>query len=267
MNLIYGKIIKTVTKTVTKTEVKPMLKIAICDDMSVELQRISVITKEYLSIHSLNAEVRDFSHPDVLLTACEQESFHIFLLDMVMPMVSGIELGRSIRRVSTDAQIIYITTEPGFALDAYAVNPLHYLLKPVDKAALFTALDLATQKVNFGEKISVTVKTKAGLRTLSADTVICGEYVRHIAVYTLTTGERVETVTLSGSFGTHIEPLLKDKRFISPHAAFVLNMSFVERLDKEGFTLRGGIFVPVSGKHYTAVRNAYMSYRLGEGCK
>ena len=59
-----------------------------------------------------------------LLTACEAETFHIFLLDMVMPMISGLELGRGIRRMNTDAQIIYITTEPGFALDAYSVNPL-----------------------------------------------------------------------------------------------------------------------------------------------
>ena len=242
-----------------------MLKIAICDDMDIELKRITQLTNKYLSVRNLSAKMREFSHPDELLMACESESFHIFLLDMVMPMISGLELGRSIRRISTDAQIIYITTEPGFALDAYSVNPLHYLLKPVDESSLFSALDLATEKVNFGEEISVTVKTKAGLRTLSADMIVCCEYIQHTAVYTLTTGERLETVTLSGSFGSHIEPLLQDRRFVSPHAAFAVNMSFAERLGKEGFTLRGGTFVPVSGKQFTAVRNTYMSYRLGEG--
>lgn len=241
-----------------------MLKIAICDDMEIELKRIMQLTNEYLSIRRLSAEVREFSHPDALLTATENDSFHIFLLDMVMPMVSGLELGQSIRRISTDAQIIYITTEPGFALDAYAVNPLHYLLKPVDKAALFSALDLAAEKVSYGEEISITVKTKTGLRTLSADMIACCEYVRHTIIYTLTKGEQVETTTIQGSFAEHIAPLLGDKRFIQPHAAFVVNMSFVERLDKEGFTLKSGNFVPVSGKQFVTVRNIYMSYRLGE---
>ena len=241
-----------------------MLKIAICDDVDAELSHIAALTKEYLGPHSLSAQVREFSNPDDLLTACENENFHIFLLDMVMPMVSGLELGRSIRIISLDAQIIFITTEPGFALDAYAVNPLHYLVKPVDKPAFFQALDLAAEKVNFGQEISVTVKTKTGLRTFSADHIVCCEYARHTAIYILNTGEQIETVTLSGSFGTHIEPLLKDKRFISCHAAFVLNMNFVERLDKQGFTLKGDVFVPVSGKHFAAVRNTYMSYRLGE---
>jgi DNA-binding LytR/AlgR family response regulator len=61
-----------------------------------------------------------------------------------------------------------------------------------------------------------------------------------------------------------VEPLLRDRRFIQPHAAFIVNMSCVDRLSKDGFTMKGGAFVPVSGKQFSAVRNAYMSYRLGE---
>ena len=181
-----------------------------------------------------------------------------------MPMISGLEVGRSIRRISTDAQIIYITTEPGFALDAYSVNPLHYLLKPVDKGTLFNALNLAAEKVNFGEDIVITVKTRSGLRTLSTDFIVSCEYVRHSVVYTLISGERVETTTICGNFSDHIAPMLSDRRFIQPHSAFIVNMSFTEKLSKDGFIMRGGTFVPISGKQFTAVRNTYMSYRLGE---
>lgn len=241
-----------------------MLQIAVCDDMDTELRHIAALAGEYLSLRGISGKIQEFSHPDALLTACEKENFHIFLLDMVMPMVSGLELGRTIRRSSTDAQIIYITTEPGFALDAYAVNPLHYLIKPIDKAALFAALDLAAKKAAYGEETSVTIKTKDGLHTISADMISFCEYRRHSVLYALTSGQSVETTTLPCSFAEHIAPLLKDKRFIQPHAAFAVNMGLVERLDKDGFTLRDGAFVPVSGKHYTAVRNAYMSYRLGE---
>ena len=241
-----------------------MLHIAICDDIDAELRHIATLTNEYLTERGISADIREFGHPDTLLTACEAEVFQIFLLDIVMPMLSGLELGQSIRRISTDAQIIYITTEPSFALDAYAVNPLHYLLKPVDKGALFAALELAVEKVDFGEEAVVTVKTRDGLRTLSANFIACCEYVRHTVIYTLVCGERVETSTISGNFAEHVAPLLRDKRFIKPHVSFVVNMSRVERLSKDGFTLRGGAFVPVSGKQFAVVRNIYMSYRLGE---
>lgn len=241
-----------------------MLRIAICDDVDNDLRRIVSLAHEYLNKRGMSAVLREFSHPDALLTACEKENFHIFLLDMVMPMVGGLELGREIRRCSTDAQIIYITNEPSFALDAYAINPLHYLIKPVDKETLFSTLDKAAEKMDYGEEIVVTVKTKNGLRTISTDSIASCEYNHHAVVYTLINSERVETSTISESFSEHIAPLLCDKRFIKPHAAFVVNMSHVERLNKVGFILKGGAFVPVSGKQYTAVRNVYMSYRLGE---
>lgn len=83
-----------------------MLRIAVCDDIDTELRSIAALANEYSSTRGLNAELRAFSHPDALLTVCEKESFHIFLLDMVMPMVSGLELGLEIRRISTDVQII-----------------------------------------------------------------------------------------------------------------------------------------------------------------
>lgn len=239
-----------------------MLKIAICDDVIAELGHVAGLTREFMAEAGIDAVVLQFSHPDELLTSCETETFHIFLLDMVMPMISGLELGRSIRRLSTDAQIIYITAEPGFALDAYSVNPLHYLLKPVNREALFAALRLAAEKTAFGEEISVTVKTRDGLRTLGADAVVCCEYARHTVIYTLKSGERVVTLTISQSFSEHIAPLLRDRRFIQPHAAYAVNMSRAERLSKDGFLMRDGARVPVSGKQFAAVRNAYMSYRL-----
>jgi len=241
-----------------------MVRIAVCDDSEKELCEISALAEEYLSANSIAGTVRAFSHPDGLLKACESESFHIYLLDMVMPMLSGLELGRSIRRQSADAQIIFITTEPGFALDAYAVNPLQYLLKPVQKSALFSALELAVKKTDNLTETAVTVRTKDGLRTLSADRIACCEYVRHSVVYTMSDGELIETLSLRESFAEHIAPLLPDRRFLQPHAAFAVNMSCAERLDKTGFTLRGGAFVPVSGKLYAAVRDTYVKYRLGE---
>ena len=241
-----------------------MLRIAICDDQQRELDIISEYIKEYLGIHLLEAEIKKFAHPDMLLTAIETESFHLYILDIVMPMVSGLELGQSIRRISREAQIIYITTEPGYALDAYAVNPLHYLIKPVEKQALFSALELAFSKVDFGREITVTVKIKEGLRTLSADEIAWCEYKSHAACYTLIDGEQVKTTTLTCGFAEHITPLLRDARFLSPHVSFVLNMSRVEKLTREGFYLRDGGFVPVSAKQYSAVRNAYLNYRLSK---
>jgi Response regulator of the LytR/AlgR family len=240
-----------------------MLRIAICDDMPDQLELLSDMALEYISTQSPDAEIVRFLHPDVLITACETESFHIYLLDIVMPMISGLELGRNIRRLNQESQIIYTTTEPGFALDAYAVNPLHYLIKPIDKQELFHALELAASKVCFGKEATITIKTKVGLRTLSVGSIVCCEYSRHIVIYKLLSGEQVETTTITCRFSEHVVPILKDKRFLQPHVSYVINMNWVEKLTREGFFLRNGVFVPIPYKQFTAVRNAYLDYRLG----
>lgn len=71
-----------------------MLHIAICDDQPDQLAAIAAYINDYIEKSALDAEVRLFTHPDELLVACETERFHIYILDIVMPMVNGIEAGR-----------------------------------------------------------------------------------------------------------------------------------------------------------------------------
>lgn len=245
-----------------------MLHIAICDDLAFELETVAQYTKEYMEVNRIDAVVRQFSHPDALLIDCQTERFSLYILDIVMPMVNGIEVGREIRRIDREAQIIYATCEPSFALDAYAANPVNYLLKPIDKLKLFDTLSLAISKLNLEEDATLTLKTKDGLRVVAQFSIVCCEYSARSARYTLCSGETISTRTLQESFCEHVAPLLRDKHFLQPHKAFVLNMNRVERFSKEGFIMRGGMLVPISSKQYPAVRDAYMDYLLSkEGAK
>ena len=77
-----------------------MVRIAICDDMSHELRNLVALTEQYVSRNGVDAEVIGFNHPDALLTAMEAERFHVYVLDIVMPMVSGLELGVASRTIA-----------------------------------------------------------------------------------------------------------------------------------------------------------------------
>ncbi|HEX3029318.1 MAG TPA: LytTR family DNA-binding domain-containing protein, partial [Clostridia bacterium] len=159
-----------------------MLRIAICDDMPDELQSLVSLTNLYISTKSLDAEVIEFSHPDALLTAIEAGSFHLYILDIVMPMVNGLELGKEIRRLDLEAQIIYATTEPQFALQAYAASPINYLIKPIEEKQLFDTLTLAISKADFVEEQTFTVKTADSLRVIELSDIACCEYRGHAVI-------------------------------------------------------------------------------------
>lgn len=242
-----------------------MLRIAICDDMPNELQSLVLMTNQYLSAENPDAEVTKFSHPDALLAAIEAESFHIYILDIVMPLVNGLELGKEIRRLDREAQIIYATTEPQYALQSYAASPLNYLIKPIDKQQLFDTLTLAISRVDLTEEQTFTVKTADSLRVVKLSDIACCEYRNHAVIFNLTNGDEVVSSTIRENFSEYSLPVLKDRRFLQCHTSFVVNMRRVERFAKDSFTLYGGKIVPIAAKKYPSVRDTYMDYLIAKG--
>ena len=241
-----------------------MLRIAICDDQSRELEVINEYIAEYLATHTLQAEVKAFSRPDQLLTTLETESFHCYILDIVMPIVGGLELGKEIRRTDGEAQIIYATTEPQFALQAYAARPINYLVKPINKQLLFDTLAYALSKIDLFEEQTFTVKTAENLRVLNLSEVLCCEYRNHAVMFTLVGGEEVISRTIRESFKEYHAPMLKDARFLQCHTSYLINMKRVERFARDSFTLRGGKVVPIAAKQYPAVREQYMKFLMAK---
>lgn len=242
-----------------------MIDIAICDDDPTQLELLAVLTTEWIQTSQTKASIRQFIHPDELLRSCEKQRYHLYILDIVMPMLNGIEVGKAIRERDQEAFILYITSEPSFALQSFAANPIDYLLKPIDKEQLFRTLSRAASKVNLIQERTCMIHTREGIRILRLSDIVCCEYTNHRVIYTLT-GERTATTSvIKGTYTQHVETLLQDQRFIRPHVSFILNMDHVVGFTKTRFTLQGGSSVPIVAKHYQAVRDSYMSYQTTKG--
>ena len=182
-----------------------------------------------------------------------------------MPMVNGLELGKEIGRLDREAQIIYATTEPQFALQAYAASPINYFIKPVEKQQLYDTLALVISKADVAEEQTIAVKTADSLRVIRLSDIACCEYRSHMVIFSLTNGEDVLSRTFRESFSDCCAPVLKDRYFLQCHTAFMVNMRRVERFSKDSFMVRGGKTVPIASKQYPLVRDAYMDYLMGKG--
>lgn len=239
-----------------------MIKIALCDDLKEDLERVYSYLTEYVKSKEIEAEITCFSHPDELLKAAEKLSFNMFILDIVMPMVTGIEAAREIRWNNKDAEIIFCTSEPSFALEAFDVNPINYLVKPVNEAKLYETLDLAFSKISVQKDRSLMVKTKEGLKTVFVKDILYIEYERHVVRFILRNGERVETPTLRIGFGQFLSENVTSNDMVQCHESFCINISAIDGLSKTDATLKGGIMIPVSKSRYKEVKEAYLDYRL-----
>ncbi len=239
-----------------------MLRIAICDDDKADRERINGYVAEYLEEKEIRAEVKIFDHPDKLIQECENFRPQVYLLDIVMPMVTGIQAARELRWNQPDAQIIFATSESSYALESFDVNPINYILKPVDKAKLFSTLDLALSRVQADDARSITVKVKGGLRALRLDDIMYIDYRNHVVSYHMADGETVSTPTLRIGFSEYMDENHSDQDFIRCHESISVNLAAIDKLTKTDITLRNKEMVPVSKSRYTEVADKYMDFRL-----
>ena len=239
-----------------------MLRIAICDDDRSDRERIHGYLSEYLEGKEIHAEVRVFDHPDKLIQECESFRPQVYLLDIVMPMLTGIQAARELRWNQPDAQIIFATSESSYALESFDVNPINYIVKPVAKDKLFSTLDLALSRVQADDKRSVTVKIKGGLCSLRLDDIMYIDYRNHVVSYHMADGEVVSTPTLRIGFSEYMDENHANQDFIRCHESISVNLGAIDKLTKADITLRNKEEVPVSKSRYAEVADKYMDYRL-----
>lgn len=118
------------------------MKISICDDEEKQLILIGDYVSEYVNSRKADVKIDKFTNPtDLLQRERSIGGSEIYLLDIVMDGMSGLELGQRIREYNKRAIIIYLTTAKEFSLDAFSVNAFSYLVKPFEKENLFEELD------------------------------------------------------------------------------------------------------------------------------
>ena len=236
------------------------MRIAICDDMDAELRRIAEVTNEYLTAHGVCAEVQTFSHPDVLLSAAGKAPFDLYILDVCMPMLSGIQVGRELCRNGCAPELIYVTTSPEYAVDAFALHAIHYLLKPFTAEMLHEALNRAFAKHDLQRERILTVQAEGSVhRILFSQLAYCesrGNY-QHLH---LTDGTEFCLRQTSAELFSQLSP---DDAFVRCGAGYIVNLEQVRSLNEKVMELQNGARLAVPRRAYAELRARYFAFFCG----
>ena len=106
---------------------------AICvDDERLLVEELAAMCMELPEI----SEVKSFVWASDALDWLENNSVDLALLDIDMPEINGIQLAAKIKSKWPETAIVFITGYSQYAVDAFAVRAVGYLMKPVSKEAL-----------------------------------------------------------------------------------------------------------------------------------
>lgn len=242
------------------------MRITLCDDEEKELALITAYTSEYVQKEKLDIQVKEFQNPRALLDyEYQHDGSVIYLLDIVMDAMSGLELAQRLREFNKRALIIFLTTAREFSLEAFSVHAFSYLLKPPDKDRLFAEFDkcftycLPLKK----EEPVITVKTAEGFVPLRPEQINAVEYSDHRLVYHLHDNRRIEGVSSRERFDTQAAEIAGLASFIKCASSYFVNMRNIVSISHQCFKMKNGAEFPITRK-YAAAKDIFLKYKFKE---
>jgi two-component system response regulator LytT len=120
------------------------MKVVICDDEKAQLDLLHKYLEEYFLQRGISLEIADYQDCDTLWWDLQDGlDADLFLLDIQMEHLTGIELARKMRAAHMYQLICFITGIKDYVFEGYDVDALGYILKPFEKQQLEKILDKA----------------------------------------------------------------------------------------------------------------------------
>ncbi|KQV90020.1 LytTR family transcriptional regulator [Massilia sp. Root351] len=212
--------------------------------------------------------------------ALEGNGIDVLFLDVQMPNESGLVLARELAQRQEPPLIVFVTAYNSYAVEAFDVHALDYLLKPFDDQRFAQAVERAQamlaqrQRANYGAALRVyaqdsvqdspqdspqywrqlSVRSVGRIEFVQLEDVLwmeaAGNYVElHMA------GRRVLHRVTLGRLEQHLDPA----RYARVHRSAIVPVAQIARLESNGdgicqAVLRCGDTVPVSERHLASVK-------------
>lgn len=184
----------------------------------------------------------------------------IYILDMLMPLKNGIDIGKLIRKRDKDKVIIYTTTSDDFAMDAYNVQAVRYLLKPIQADKFCEAMEYAFSYSNVREEPLYLLKTPKGLISLPYSKIVYIENRARVLQVYLADGQILNSLFIRRSFDEETSEIIESSSFMQTHKSFVVNLRHIGKLTQSEIIMANGSVVPISKKKYADVKRKYLTY-------
>lgn len=230
-------------------------RLAVCEDDRDIRKEISRLCGEILTETQIAHEISCFSNAEKLEAALEkQRMFDVLILDIRLERMTGMELAKKLRREDNRISIIFITGCEEYLREGYEVQPVHFLLKPIEKSRLKEAL-LTDWKLNHKPE---RVTLRRGNRTLGLmlkEILYIEAGVNHNIRIVLEGREEMFPVTLS-----EMEQNLPAESFIRCHNSYLVNLEYVKEWNRQALQMADGVRLPVGRKYYKECQAAFISY-------
>ncbi|MBU3874287.1 LytTR family DNA-binding domain-containing protein [Faecalicatena sp. AGMB00832] len=232
-----------------------MYQIAICDDEKITCEKIRKCLDRFCELTDAEISIETFFLGNDFVERLEEKKFDIVFLDIELPDLSGVEIGRHIRAVCQNQklQIVYISSKTHYALDLFKMRPLDFLVKPIGYEAVERVMKVFLELLGSGQEIFEYQSGQSFYRVPHEE-----------ILYFVSEGRQIRLIPVGKGdfpmFYGKMEQVLKqlDQDFLMIHKSFLINMRYIKQYNYESVVMVNGDELNISRPHRKEVRSKMM---------
>lgn len=233
-----------------------MLKIAVCDDEKIFSDMIcGLINKTVKDISA--CEISVFNSGEALLSAYTETDFDIIFLDIEMSGITGMETAKEIRKNNNHTIIVFFTSHQEFAIEGYEVNAFRFLVKNQPEFIYEKQFRSIMDEYSLKHK-TFEVPTKNKTIFFPLNDIVYFEVIdKKIIIHS-----KDSEIEYCGKL-SDAEKELQNDNFTKAHKSFLINISWIDTINKFDVSMKNNDTVPLSRKYKKDVVENYISYMTG----
>lgn len=238
-----------------------MFRIAVIDDNPVFLEKSRRITESFFGEQKITYEIKIYKYAALVLEDIKKDLFFdIFLLDIKMPEMNGMELARQICQIYDTSYIIFLTSYVQYSIRGYEYNAWRYILKSEMDVKLPLAYEsLIGRLQQKKEKFYIIEHPKKILKILYED-----------IYYIYKDGKKTVFVTKDCFWNDRVTleqvmQVLDDPMFTRCERGNIVNIRHVMSMVGYELIMRNGERIPVSSRLIKTVKKAIIEYWKKQG--
>lgn len=230
-------------------------KIAIVDDDEIFRQKIETTIRENMQGKLF---LKAYSRPDNLLED-EVTKFDIYILDIEMPGMNGVELSHRIRQRDKRGEIIFLTSFQKYAIQGYTARAYAYLMKEKMEEELMPVIKKLESSVRERNQKNYVIETNSSLEKIVFDEIIYIYKDTKNCVFVTENGEKIQRVSLENVYQT-----MNSDEFVYVDKGKIANIHHVKKVIKDTLHMSNGNEIVISRSNIKKVKEAVKLYWSGQ---
>lgn len=229
------------------------MRIAVCDDERSWVDALKALLDEYFLPKHIEYYSSVFFGGLELIKS--KEKYDIIFLDYKMGDLNGIETARKIREQNNDCTIIFVSSYPDIAIDAFEVDAYRFLVKPIDKEKLFQSIDAHRKKIEHDNYLIIKSRTET-TNIKTSKIIFCEAEGKHSVIHM--ENEKIKVLKNL----KEIERQLPKDSFFRCHKAYIVAFAHIKNYKNDRVVLDNGAEAFISRNYLSSFKTAFHEYVL-----